>query len=346
MSARTSEDQFPKFVVVSIFYTPAGKQGSVSYGVGSSEGGRFQVTTSQSVGAVLQTSVFGASMSNTYSFGQVAATTVGFSKLDAFTEGFANPGTYDLPDRKNDVFRIWRNPKMTHYSGGGSPDQLTWSVNGSQLSTFDFTARQLLGEEQVPADKLLFYSSLTPAEKVAILALDPAFGSGTYSPARYQKVGAYQLRGPDNAGDMIPFGTYTTSYNTSRDQTYGTSVNNSQTILVGFEFLGAGGKAGITYSVGYQESRTSSVGDQKNASITMRTPTVCFVMDVDLFIDAAFGTYLTVPTSTRSCASTPVVAGQLTTEAGTPAANQAFVSPTSTGARVIYTDSNGYYKGY
>jgi|GEM_PF-3775108 len=42
-------------------------------------------------------------------------------------------------------------------------------------------------------------------------------------------------------------------------------------------------------------------GEQQTASLTLRTPTVGCYMEVDIYIDAVFGTYLALPTFSSGC---------------------------------------------
>jgi hypothetical protein len=124
----------------------------------------------------------------------------------------------------------------------------------------------------------------------------------------------------------------------------GTSLNSSSTYLVGAEFLGTGAKVGVTFTFNYTETRTASSGDQKVATLTLKTPTVCFVMDVDVYIDAAFGTYATVPTATHLCTDPYLVAGVLTDAAGLPLANKPLTVQTGKGPVTVYTNADGSYK--
>ena len=51
----------------------------------------------------------------------------------------------------------------------------------------------------------------------------------------------------------------------------------------------------------YQETRTNTTGNQQSASAALKTPTVNCAIQNDVYIDAAFSTYLIVPTSYSGC---------------------------------------------
>lgn len=341
-------DIFPKFHVQSILYAPPGKQSAVSYGLGSSAGSRFQVSSTMGGGVSIQSTIVGLQVTSNYSASVTNGTATSITKSDTLVTGFSNPGTQDDPQRGHDQFHVWTNVKMTHYAGGGPPERVAWSTsNGLPVTIMQFWADELLGNQPVVDTlKAAVFGGWTLDDRNKMLSFDGPLAAGPLDPRRYQKVAHYQMSGPDTSGNPIPFGTFTTSYNTARDVTYGTSVNSSSTVLAGFELPVIGGvRAGVTYSYGYTETRSASTGEQKTAQITLRTPTPCFVMDMDVLIDAAFGTYLALPTGSRPCTAPAILTGTLTNN-GMPVPNQTVSVPTANGVVGVYTNAQGVYKVY
>jgi hypothetical protein len=196
-------------------------------------------------------------------------------------------------------------------------------------------------------EKAIIFNGWASSDKSAILAFDAPLSGQALDSKRYQRVATYQMRGPDRAGDPIPFGTFQTSYNTARDGIFGTGVNSTSTYLAGFDVPIFGGvRAGFTFGYAYTDTRTSTTGEQKLASLTLRTPTPCLVMDVHVYLDAAFGTYFATPAVTRACTDPVWASGKLLDGVGQPVANQVVPVSTSTGDVGVYSGADGVYKLY
>lgn len=342
-------DLLPGWVVQSIEYVPPGKQSSISYAEGSSQGSRIQYTDSESQGLVFRTgTTLGPDSSTTFSTGVTDGVSFSIDKKDSVTQGLRNDGSSDEPDRGNDVFWIWTNARLTRLHGGKAADEVRWSTaDGKPMQILPYKASELAGKRSMPQDdpRAPLLAHISEAGRRAILALDAPLVGDKLDPRRYQRVARYQMLGPDYPGDAIPFGAFSTSYDTAQDQANGSYINSSSTVLFGASFLGNSVKGGFTFTMNYGETRTQMSGQQKTALITLQTPTVCSFMDVDVYIDAAFGTWLALPGARGSCAPQGLVASGVLTDAhGSPVANQTLLLQTPQGPVGVYTNQTGRFR--
>jgi hypothetical protein len=300
----------PKFHVQAIIYMPPGKQSSVSYATGSSEGSRVSVQTSTSHGNQVSASVAGMGGSTSYFTGVVNGHAISMNKTETFTRSETVNTGLDSPVRGSDVFDVWFNSKVAnYYSAINGWEKNVWStVGGAPPVVYSFTADELLGNAQVPQGdpiKYAYFLTLNSDDKAAILSMDAPLNSAYLDPRRYQLVdqqGPYHVMyGPDYAGAPIISYGYAIAYNKSYDVINGSFVNSADTVLAGYSIPVFSGQVSSTWTYNYSETRIDTTGAQKTATVTLRTPTVGCYMVTNMYVDAVFGTYLVLPIQSVSC---------------------------------------------
>jgi len=304
-------------VPVSLLYTPPGKQSSVSYGTGSTTGSIFsqsymqgQSTSAQGGFSILGN---GVSASQQWTNGVVNGTSLSTTKVSSTTVTASNPGTgSDSPDHQNDQLFMWTNPASTLFineSLGTIIGQYWSTSDGASQNIVPFTIGQLQGTQTITNVYMkAIYNTFTNTDKANFLTLDPYASTSTpyLDPKRFQKVSSGQtFWGPACNTCNIDSWNFTYAYNTQNNSTYGTYVNSQTTVVVkiGLDlgFVNIGGQTNYVATQNYQETRQNISGNQQTTSATLRTPTVQCAITTDVYIDAAFGTYLVVPTSTSGC---------------------------------------------
>jgi len=302
----------PRFHLQSIIYMPPGKQSSVSYGRGSSEGSRVATQTTSSTSFGVQVTVFGIGPSDSYAEGIINGRSMSQTKTDLFTITRSVNSGLDAPVRGSDQFDIWFNSKFSHYlSPSNGFELLRWStVDGAPPQVYTFSADELLGNIPVsPSDQGRYnaFTTLTPQDKQAILYMDAPLNGAPLDSRRYQLVSRQyapwerSMHGPDYPGNVITSFTYSMSYNQQWDTINGSFVNQSDSVLAGINLEVVRLGTTTTWTYNYMETRTMTSGEQQTASLTLRTPTVGCYMEVDIYIDAVFGTYLALPTFSSGC---------------------------------------------
>jgi hypothetical protein len=303
---------YPKFSIQSIIYMPPGKQSSVSYGMGSSEGSRIATQTTTSAGVSVQINIFGIGLGGNYQSGVVEGHAMAVTKIETFNRTESVNTNLDLPVRGTDTFDIWvENVKLLqYYSTSNGWEFLIWTTtNGLAPEIFSYTANELSAptppEQDTPPGKVRAWQTLSAADKQAILSMDAPLNGAPLDPNRYQFVNKqnapHDFYGPDNPGDPITSFGYTLSYNTQYDSINGSFVNESATVMVGFDIEVIKFGTTVSWTQTTSDTRTTTVGWQKTASLTLKTPTIGCYMDNDVYIDAAFGTYLVLPTTIIGC---------------------------------------------
>jgi hypothetical protein len=300
----------PRFHLQSIIYMPPGAQSSVTYATGSSEGSRTSIQTTTSQGGSVGFSVFGIGPTVNYSQSVINGNSLSVNKTDTYTRGESVNTGRDAPERGSDVFDLWFNASMMHYlSSSNGWERIDWStVGGAPMSMYSFTADELLGNKPVSGanpSRLAAFNSLTTADKTAILWMNGPLTGAPLDPRRYQHVELQNptpvMYGPYYPGAPVNTYGYSVAYNKQYDATNGSTVNSSTTVLAGFniEVVRLGGS--YTWAETFTDTRTTSTGSQKAATITLRTSTVGCYMAIEFYIDAVFGTYLALPTYSQSC---------------------------------------------
>ncbi|HET6412637.1 MAG TPA: hypothetical protein VFG53_11295 [Anaeromyxobacter sp.] len=302
----------PSFHLQSIIYMPPGAQSSVLYSSGSSEGNSVTIQTQSGTQTTISMSVFGIGASTQYSEGVINGNTFSMTKMDSYGRGESVGTGFDHPDRGNDVFDVWANVQQTHYlSTSNGWERIDWStVGGAAPNVYSYTAYELQGLRSpncnIPGS-CQYFGTLAASDKAGILSMDAPLNTTSLDPRRYQRVAMQEptqtMTGPDYQGAPINSYVYTETYNTSYDAFNGSYVNSSYTILanvsVGETKSGFG--TNVTWVNNYSETRHNVTGSQKVATLTLRTPTVGCYMEVAIYIDAVFGTYLVVPANSVGC---------------------------------------------
>lgn len=300
----------PNFHLQSIIYMPPGVQSSVSYALGSSEGNRVAVQTATSSGVNVQATIAGFGASATYSASIINGKAFSMTKTNTATRGEYVGSGVDHAVRGTDMFDIAFNVQITNfYSLSNGWERNVWgTVNGAAPIVYFYTADELAGNHQVvcnPQDRCDKFNSLTPADKQAILAMNAPLQGGALDPQRYQRVLMQEspvvMSGPDYVGAPINSYTYSVAYNKSYDSINGSSVDISASALAGFDIGVVHLGSTVTWRQSFQEVRTTTSGAQQLATLTLRTNTVGCYMQVAVYIDAVFGTYLAIPTQITSC---------------------------------------------
>jgi len=362
----TSESTRPTSVLVTILYTPPGQQSSVSYGSGNTTGNSFSATwtdgtTTQLGGQIslgggpLTAGGFTAGDNVQWTFSHSHGIFNSIRKTTGSSYTQSNPSSAsDYPDHGEDTFFLWMNPMVTVILANGYPDSQTWSTSdGGSMLIYYFTARELEGIDSVPWYKQPPYNQMTASDRATYVAQDPFVqNSSPYlDPKRFQKVDHITLYGPDHSWDPIISVGYSVSYNSENDTSYGSGVNQADTVIMGFsinllDIIKINFSDNTTYTSSYTETRTNVSGDQQTATMTMRTPTVCFALGVDVYIDAAFSSYVGIPTGTFSCTA-PAMAASLRTSSGQPIANQVIRVRNADGtSQQVLVSGDGSYRIY
>jgi hypothetical protein len=300
----------PSFHLQSIIYMPPGTQSSVLYSTGSSEGNSVTVQTQSGTQTTLSMSVLGIGTSTTYSTGVVNGTSFSMTKMDSFGRGESVGTGFDHPDRGTDIFDVWANAQQTYYlSTSNGWERIDWSaVGGAAPIVFSYTAYELQGLRSpncnIPGS-CEYFGTLGASDKAGILSMDAPLNTTSLDPRRYQRVAMQEptqtMTGPAYQGAPINSYVYTESYNTSYDVFNGSYVNSSDTILASVPVKEVNLGVNHTWVNNYSETRHHVTGSQKVATLTLRTPTVGCYMEVAIYIDAVFGTYLVLPLNSVGC---------------------------------------------
>lgn len=351
-----SETWFPAFKVVALFYAPPGKQSSVSYGggstLGSSQVTSFTTQAGTSFGGTLGF-VSNVSVTQSFNFSIAKGHTERFTKGSGVTMGLGNgSGATDIPDHGYDTFWLWVNPKVElQYQDGILVGQQWSAADGATPEVIPFTVREIQGLDPVPAYKLAKVNGVTTANDIALLlSLDPFLAPGYKVDAtRYSKVATQTIWGPDNAGDPVPTSTVNWTYSSGTDDNFVKSQGEQTavTINTGFSLFGlikGESHVGITFGVTFSQSSTESSTSNESASVTLRSTTPCHAMDVDVYFDRVFNSFVAVPATEYHCGQgTRALAKD---SDGNPLRSQA-VSYMRAGKSVqTYTDELGNYPVY
>ena len=302
-------------IPISLLYVPPGKQSSVSYGTGSSEGSIFQMQFQSGSSNTVQLgfSIFGNGVSGNsqYVTGTINGRSTSITKTTTSSVTSTNAGNADFPDHGYDTLFIWANPATTIWLlESGTIVGQSWQTSDSgPINVVPFTMRELNGTDSIPDNvKRAYFNNFTPTDKSAFVALDPF----VYNPNpalnqnQYQKVASNQwFYGPDHAGDPQLTYQYTYSYNVANNQINGSYINQSSTVIVSagldLGIIRIGGSATSVAQQNFQETRTNTTGNQQQASASLRTPTVACAIRSDIYIDSAFSTYVVIPNLRSGC---------------------------------------------
>jgi hypothetical protein len=212
----------------------------------------------------------------------------------------------------------------------------------------------------MPAWKKALLANISPADISAILALDPfAVYSGTPhpfdprdDPKRFAPVGTLQVVGPDHPGDPLFGEGVDIAYDSSTGTIKGYGVKTEMDNLAGGKFtygVELGIKEGLVTEYQYENTTETIAGEQKSASVTLKTPTPCWHQTINVWYDAAFGSYAFTaqPNGPLDCADPPDAKGRLTNAAGLPMVDVPVTLHLSDGSvRPTFTNGDGIYKAW
>jgi hypothetical protein len=302
-------------IPVALLYVPPGKQSSVGYSTGSTMGTIFQMQFQSGSSNTVQLgfSILGNGVqgNSTYVTGTINGSSTSITKVTSAGVTATNSGYSDFPDHGYDTLFIWSNPATTLWLlENGTIIGQSWQTSDSQpINVVPFTIRELNGTDYVTDNvKRAYFSNYTSIDKTSFVGLDPfsASSSPALNPNRYQKVASGQwFYGPDHAQDPALGTPYTWSYNTANNTINGSYVNQSSTVIVSagldLGIFHIGGSTTTIAQQNFMETRTNTTGNQQQASATLKTPTIGCAIKSDVYIDAAFSTYLVIPTQSSGC---------------------------------------------
>lgn len=167
-------------IPISLLYVPPGKQSSVSYGTGSSEGSIFQMQFQSGSSNTVQLgfSIFGNGVSGNsqYVTGTINGRSTSITKTTTSSVISTNAGNADFPDHGYDTLFIWANPATTIWLlESGTIVGQSWQTSDSgPINVVPFTMRELNGTDSIPDNvKRAYFNNFTPTDKSAFVALDP-----------------------------------------------------------------------------------------------------------------------------------------------------------------------------
>ena len=255
----------------------------------------------------------GVQGNSTYATGTVSGTRTSVTKISTAGVNATNTGYSDFPDHGYDYLFVWVNSATTLFLlEDGTVVNQSWHTSDSNpINVVPFTMRELNGTDYVTDTvKRAYVNNFSLQDRSSFAALDPLVSNSnpTLDPKRYQKVATKQwFYGPDHPQDA-PLGyPYTYSYNTANDTTNGSFVNQSSTVItsagldIGFLGIHIGGTETSTMTQNFMETRTTTNGNQQQASATLKTSTLACAIQTDVYIDAAFSTYVVIPTYSSGC---------------------------------------------
>ena len=342
----------PTYQLVSILYVPPGKDSELKYGAGSSMGSRTEMMSTNEGGIIVQAGGTGVDLEGKWTKGFKNGTAMTWQKSQSTTIGLSGNGNNDTPSHVKDAFQVWINPVLAVTRDGRTNQRIEERMEAAPdgVRVVAFTAEQLMDVNKVRgANELAAWNKMTASDRNAILATNPFLTNAPLDPARFRKMETLQLLGPDNAGDLIPSRGLTISYDKSNDTMSGRSNTFEGTALFGADVnvfgLKANIKTGVTYSYTYEKMLTDTTGAQQSAELTLKTSTIGQRADVDVYMDAAFGTFATVSTNTYNVSDVPAIRGRLVDAAGRPRANELVTVPLLNGSsRRVITNAQGVYR--
>jgi hypothetical protein len=350
---------FPGFKVVALFYAPPGKQSSVSYGTGSTVGSAqattFVTQTGLNYGGALAFAA-GVSMDQSFTFSTSNVHTERFSKSDNVTLGLNNgTGAQDAPNHGYDTFWLWVNPRVDLTTSGVQLIEQKWSTSdGGPPVVIPFTVREIQGIDPVPSykrEKLNQDPALLATDGQKLLELDP-FLDPAYQPdpRRFRKITRETIWGPDHAADPVPSANVAWTYSSGTDDSFSTSEAERTQIMVetGFDLFGlirANARAGMSFGVTFTQSLTDSGQSTQAANVMLRSNTPCHAMDVDVYFDKAFNSFVAIPAAEYFCSSAKP--GLALDASGNKLGSQRVTYRRASGELVeTYTDAQGRYPIY
>jgi hypothetical protein len=302
-------------VPVAVLYVPPGRLSSVAYGAGNTSG--MAITNAYTTGTADQGQVgarifgIGVGTQSNYQTGTTATNVFRLTKTTASTLTASNPGQTDFLDHSYDQVLIWTNPlnEVWILDSGRIVGQSWWTSDAQSAAVTPFQIRELNGTVAINNQyKQVLFNAFTNKDKTAFLATDPySSGSPALGGNRFQKVAkGVAVYGPDHPSDQVFTWTYNVAYNRANDSTFASYVNSQNAVLltIGLDISVIGNVFNFNASgtidstvTNYLDSRTNSTGDQQTAQLSLKTTSVGCTIINDVYIDAAFNTYLVVPTS-------------------------------------------------
>jgi hypothetical protein len=222
--------------------------------------------------------------------------------------GFKVDSTTMLPDPNNDLFQIMvgANAAWLNWRDGTQP---TATVDLASGHVFALTLGQLRGLAQTPqdlttipsGDQSIITQYITPNVAQQFVALDPSASSTPLaqtvanSPKRFIPAAPAQMnflrRSCPTCGD--PSSTLTQVHGSSTDTTVGQTTGASAFISI--YAPGVGAFDNTTIATTYIDT------NQSTAAITLKTHSLCVEGTVDLYMDKAFGTIVSIPHLMDAC---------------------------------------------
>jgi hypothetical protein len=289
-----------------VFYQAPGEESSV--GLTQSNTISTHTVWTHAQGMSLNMNITAGKISDNLSItgGQTFAS--GTTITSGSSTGFTVPSTAMFPDPNNNIYVIIvaANASWLDY-GDGTPPSVTTDLSSGNVETL--TLGQLKGLAQNPqdvstipsGDRQIITKWITPSVAQQFVAQDP-YNSGlaleqtvTSNPNRFIQANPPQMtlvrRPCSTCGDTSS--TQTQVKGSGTDTSVGQSTGDT------FSF----GIAGIGFGANLTDTLTTTYSDtnQSTASITLKTHSLCVEGAVDLYMDKAFGTIVSVPHLEDSC---------------------------------------------
>jgi hypothetical protein len=288
-----------------VFYLPPGEESSI----GLQQSNTISVRTgwSDQFGSTIAFNVSTGVFSGGLSFQSSSTIGGGTTISTTNSSGYAVNSTTMLPDPNNNLYHIIVGANATWTDlHDGNPPTVSTDLSSGHLETLTFG--QLKGLAQTPQDVSTIPSAeqgivttyITPDVAQQYVAQDPFSSNEDISqhPERFVPAVPAQLqlqrRACASCGD--PSTTATDAKANGSDSFLNASVGFS----LKFEISKADSSS-LTINDTYTNTASYSNTTQSSATITLKTHSLCVEGAVDLYLDKAFGSIITVPHLEDSC---------------------------------------------
>jgi hypothetical protein len=321
------------YQIVTILHTPPGNMSSISYANGSTIGSVEQITNTMQAGVDVDLTVAtpggGADAEGKWTEGTISGTQNLVQTINTNAVGIAQ--SQNIATHIYDQFVLWLNPEFKAHINGVTaqvtstigPRSTMWSATGQNVSSIGPDGKPKMQIITVSGNALANPSARTPAESgflahltateiSQILALDDFYGNDGFDPSahvsEYRYVTTLDLAGPEPGSPITPNTGTTVEYDSQNDAIDGNVSHQELTIKTGPKFgddniISFQAQAGPTWTWDYNDTRTNIQGKQKSANIVLQSSTTCLHAFVDMYLDLAFGSWVSVPRFTNySCA--------------------------------------------